>query len=55
MFHQVSHELLDPEKENENAIAEQIFFLASSMFLSGILMQILNVELMLSTILVGVY
>ena len=56
MFHQVSHELLDPEKKDEiTDIAEQIFFLASSMFLSGILMQILNVELLLSTILVGVY
>ena len=56
MFHQVSHEILDPEKDDaKQEVAENIFFLASSLFMSGILMQIMNIELLLSTFLITAY
>lgn len=56
MFHQVSHEILDSEKENnKEEVAENIFFLASSLFMSGIIMNVSNIELFFSTILVTAY
>ena len=56
MLHQVSHEFFDPEEEEKNLKpAESIFYLTSSIFLSGMLMQALNVELILSFILISVY
>lgn len=56
MFHQLSHEFFDPEEEEKNLEpAESIFYLTSSIFLSGMLMQALNVELLLSFVLISVY
>ena len=39
MFHQVSHEILDSKKKDSmKMVPENVFFLSSSMLLSGMLM-----------------